>query len=660
MVSKVNIAEEVQLRDVKVPLSDNENEKISVQGIQKEIASLKESNQHEISSIKETMLKNAQEMYLEIANLNKTVDFLVDALSENCGTPDSPRNIHKRQLHTSDTRFARQRAQPNIAHESYLQNPQKSSCNIYVGRNFTREGQQKDQNNADNGLLDPINYQTNMESSKRDTEIDSYDANNSQRDLEIRQPDSENNPYDVENSKRDRKCKPNDVEDESNEASKGPNDPINRLHYLDSSPSTTHCCSGEQQSTSYNAKNDIGILHGIPCTKQNFLCQPQKLSTQNDPTLDCNHSSGENIEVENVSTNLYLSYCNSFTIHGLSRVFNGRLWEKFLWAIVLLASFIFVGHATYGFIQEYRSFRVKTDIQVVSAKEITFPAVTLCAAREINFDCYFDENCHQVITDIYSAVIPQDLKYIINHPDFPYLCIIINPYGNLTARTFPQLRFDRYLVYLSFHVHDHRDAAFVLGLLVKKERQFLPGRCSVLSFTNKQLISRLPSPYQSHCNDNKERINMFPGPYSWQKCQNTCIFKRMYSECGEVIRPWQKYLKKTQIQNSSEGLSSCLYYFIRNKLDDMICDCPLSCEEINVDVTDNIEESDNRKFRCVKFEYLSKTYTEISEVPAYPASKFITDIGGWLSLFTGMSALSLLEMFVFIPIATLIIWKKFM
>ena len=60
----------------------------------------------------------------------------------------------------------------------------------------------------------------------------------------------------------------------------------------------------------------------------------------------------------------------------------------------------------------------------------------------------------------------------------------------------------------------------------------------------------------------------------------------------------------------------------------------------------------------ITFEYLMTTYTEIVEVPAYPWSKFITDIGGWLSLFSGMSALSLLEIFIFIPLATVHLWRK--
>ena len=40
-------------------------------------------------------------------------------------------------------------------------------------------------------------------------------------------------------------------------------------------------------------------------------------------------------------------------------------------------------------------------------------------------------------------------------------------------------------------------------------------------------------------------------------------------------------------------------------------------------------------------------YTTINEVPAYPATKFVTDIGGWLGLFSGMSLLSMVELIVF-------------
>ena len=74
------------------------------------------------------------------------------------------------------------------------------------------------------------------------------------------------------------------------------------------------------------------------------------------------------MQTESAWTRLYLSYRDNFTTHGLSRIFTGRVWEKILWAIVLLASLVFVAYATHSFVQEYRSFKVKTDIQIVSAK----------------------------------------------------------------------------------------------------------------------------------------------------------------------------------------------------------------------------------------------------------------------------------------------------
>ena len=107
--------------------------------------------------------------------------------------------------------------------------------------------------------------------------------------------------------------------------------------------------------------------------------------------------------------------------------------------------------------------------------------MTLCAAGNviagrvtIDFVCYFDEKCHQGSTDIYNMVLPSDLKYIINHPEFPYLCIVVNPHGNLTTRNFNKLRFKYAPVgYLSLHIHDHHDAAMELSLILDNAKQIL-------------------------------------------------------------------------------------------------------------------------------------------------------------------------------------------
>ena len=58
------------------------------------------------------------------------------------------------------------------------------------------------------------------------------------------------------------------------------------------------------------------------------------------------------------------------------------------------------------------------------------------------------------------------------------------------------------------------------------------------------------------------------------------------------------------------------------------------------------------------FMYESNTYMDIKEIPAYPATKFVTDIGSWLGLFSGMSFLSVLEILLFIILSAFGIVQK--
>ena len=143
-----------------------------------------------------------------------------------------------------------------------------------------------------------------------------------------------------------------------------------------------------------------------------------------------------------------------------------------------------------------------------------------------------------------------------------------------------------------------------------------------------------------------------------KKCENTCIFQRMLSKCGNVIQQWQKYIPKAKPLNTTHGVKLCLQNIIVDELDSLSCNCPVGCQEMHMETETSMEPCSEGS--SVKFSYQSNTYTEIVEVPAYPASKFITDIGGWLSLFSGMSALSLLEVVIFIPLAIIAYYKRSM
>ena len=236
-----------------------------------------------------------------------------------------------------------------------------------------------------------------------------------------------------------------------------------------------------------------------------------------------------------VSDSLYISYRDNFTIHGLSRVFTGKLWESFVWAIMLLACLTFVGYATVGFVNEYRSFKVQTDIQTKSAKGITLPSITLCAADPLAMACHENVNfhkspCYDIHTDMYKLVFHDDRRYIATHPEFPDSCIIVNPHGNLTKIN---LRFyiGNLLDYSpkpSVYVHDHQDMGFVFREEQKFSLYLVNNYCSNVRLTNKQLVSRLPKPYQTMCDQDKETKNIFPGP-----CLSKSVRTLVYS--GECI-----------------------------------------------------------------------------------------------------------------------------
>ena len=257
-------------------------------------------------------------------------------------------------------------------------------------------------------------------------------------------------------------------------------------------------------------------------------------------------------------------------------------------------------------------------------------------------------------------------------------------------------------------VHDPDDLP-VSFILLKYwdvyENVYRLGGQYAIKIKEKTTIKRLKHPYRSYCSDGTLALNVFPGPYTRDKCKRTCIFNKMLNKCGGVPDIWRKYLRsehesKLNLNRSqSLDIAGCMERIIReHPLSD--CYCPLPCEEVTYnfqidqifysynsyfdkrvgqmekwfeymyedcyDNEDNFNHSDcfdspkagnlvptggnpdmyldNMKFL---FTYESYYEKQITEIPAYPIEKFFSDIGGWLGLLVGMSALSLVELLAF-------------
>ena len=343
----------------------------------------------------------------------------------------------------------------------------------------------------------------------------------------------------------------------------------------------------------------------------------------------------------------------------MSKVFTGKLWEKVLWLIVLLASMIFVGNASLGFIEQYRAFDTLTDIKIHSVAEVPLPTFSICDTSPGGFVCYENKTVSAsgrcvhpgsrlfpTGNRIYDQLHVDNRRHAILHPVYSSRCVVINPYQNLTTATLQKIyMYSINPLYGYMYIHSHND--FTIGVRDKPVAIFKIMNVNI-RWSNKQMIWRLPSPYSSKCSNDGENSSIFPKPYTMAKCRNTCMFNMMLTQCGDVIQQWQIYLPRDKVSKKRESSLTCLRNLLLSDFPGLECKCPVSCYDMYVDT--RVDEDWSPR-PMISFHYLSNTVTEIKEVPAYPGSKFVTDIGGWLSLFTGMSVLSLLELFIFISLS---------
>ena len=56
-------------------------------------------------------------------------------------------------------------------------------------------------------------------------------------------------------------------------------------------------------------------------------------------------------------------------------------------------------------------------------------------------------------------------------------------------------------------------------------------RGRIISIGDFSIINRLEAPYRSNCSNGEEDMNIFPGPYTREKCRDTLVFLTAHSFC---------------------------------------------------------------------------------------------------------------------------------
>ena len=370
----------------------------------------------------------------------------------------------------------------------------------------------------------------------------------------------------------------------------------------------------------------------------------------------------------------------SFTIHGLSKVFVGKMWERLFWGLVLLGVLGFLTFKVHGFYARYNQNEYRTEIRETDEYNRTWPAIEVCCDYvayalslhpfgESRYDfCYKNYSfhkdigktpCHRRRNYIYPLV---NSHFQLNYM-YPTMCVNFNisdlkkDWNNVFMEHFA---IDKEAIQSSSN-NDFGFSVKVEGDPIAKSFKF--GQQFSLIITNVKTINRLSFPFQSNCSNGENGLNVFPPPYTRDKCKHTLFFYKLLENCGDVPDHWQQYVQPhhTRGRNNEwknqthENVLMCMYQLYTNKQAEylsMTLDlCPLPCKEI---VTESKGEQisknhiqEDESTASIMLTIPSSRITKVNEIASYTSDDFLADIGSWLGLLVGMSLLSIVEIVAF-------------
>ena len=167
---------------------------------------------------------------------------------------------------------------------------------------------------------------------------------------------------------------------------------------------------------------------------------------------------------------------------------------------------------------------------------------------------------------------------------------------------------------------------------------------------------RLEAPFASNCRKNSESM-IFPGEYSKLKCVESLKCVNAFKTCGDsydVCREFipaqvkNKYAKQFSIENEISNLTDCLEAEFAKEYDK---ECGLPCNEHIYTVITSFTTNCpwlNVNERQIFIDYpLNPYYHVFEEAQLYSFEQLLCECGGLFGLFTGSSAISIIEIVVF-------------
>ena len=367
-----------------------------------------------------------------------------------------------------------------------------------------------------------------------------------------------------------------------------------------------------------------------------------------------------------------LSVCS--TAYGVPNLFRSEhLFNRVLWIFFLVASTVATCYWVYYGICDYLKYDVVTLVQTVYEQPLEFPTITFCPIPKDNFRNY---SLNQIVN---GSQFGYDMSIGFD-PDNHFETFISQRYGrcykfnggkNLSNHSIPMKkatiggRNDCFKLNLNsatelfIWIHNKSSPPVIQNNNNHDDPIRIAKGTSNYLMIEKTIESKLGEPYSRCINDptnfrqNKTIIDHILNKnesYSQIKCLELC-FDISYIEtnpCNCTEAKLGSVWLDCWIQKENESKTGCTYNFKNDFYKKQIVEycahyCPLECDTTSYSYTLSVG-NDNAMINTLIFIYYrSLKYTSITQEAKILSFDLVSGLGGSLSLFIGISFVSLFE-----------------
>jgi len=358
------------------------------------------------------------------------------------------------------------------------------------------------------------------------------------------------------------------------------------------------------------------------------------------------------------------------TAYGLPNIFRSkRFFNKIFWTTFLIVSMALAAFYIVNDLADYFNYDVVTTVKTEYDQPTEFPTVSFCSKQTDLYDKFNIQKRWSVFSSDAGVSDDPDNHYESFISPYYGKCFRFNSGKNMTNHSIPIKNstsggeFDFYQ--LAIYAPD--------GLVVWiHNKSFLPTinrnkihlSAGLVNFieVERTFESKLEEPYNNCLKDvskfkkNKTLIDYFLNrslSYSQEKCLDFCfdLFYIQENPCECKESELGNVFEQCWVIKERASYSSCTWKyrtnFTKNDLVEKCSDyCPLECDSMTFSYSiSTYNRSYNRKSLSTEIYvyYRSLKYTSITQQAKMKWEQLISNLGGYLSLFVGLSFVSLFE-----------------